>query len=246
MSTQEITAVIVDDERMARKMLRTLLAEHPYVQIVGEASNITQAIEVIRETNPEVVFLDIQMPGASGFELLNQIEVSFKVIFVTAFDNFALRAFEVNALHYLLKPVDPDALAQAIHRLTPQTVAESVAPESVETRLQADDPILLTSGERQHLVKISAIKVIHAEREYSNVVTRDGQRFLMRKSMSDWEAKLSDVGFVRIHRSVIINPDFIDRIEKDEAGNYQAFLVNESEALPISRRSLAQLRSKLK
>lgn len=246
MSTQEITAVIVDDERMARKMLRTLLAEHPYVQIVGEASNITQAIEVIRETNPEVVFLDIQMPGASGFELLNQIEVSFKVIFVTAFDNFALRAFEVNALHYLLKPVDPDALAQAIHRLTPQTVAESVAPESVETRLQADDPILLTSGERQHLVKISAIKVIHAEREYSNVITRDGQRFLMRKSMSDWEAKLSDVGFVRIHRSVIINPDFIDRIEKDEAGNYQAFLVNESEALPISRRSLAQLRSKLK
>lgn len=246
MSTQEITAVIVDDERMARKMLRTLLAEHSHVQIVGEASNITQAIEVIRETNPEVVFLDIQMPGASGFELLNQIEVSFKVIFVTAFDNFALRAFEVNALHYLLKPVDPDALAQAIHRLTPQTVTESVAPESVETRLQADDPILLTSGERQHLVKISAIKVIHAEREYSNVITRDGQRFLMRKSMSDWEAKLSDVGFVRIHRSVIINPDFIDRIEKDEAGNYQAFLVNESEALPISRRSLAQLRSKLK
>lgn len=246
MSTQEITAVIVDDERMARKMLRTLLAEHPHVQIVGEASNIAQAIEVIRETNPEVVFLDIQMPGASGFELLNQIEVSFKVIFVTAFDNFALRAFEVNALHYLLKPVDPDALAQAIHRLTPQTVTESVAPESVETRLQADDPILLTSGERQHLVKISAIKAIHAEREYSNVVTRDGQRFLMRKSMSDWEAKLSDVGFVRIHRSVIINPDFIDRLEKDEAGNYQAFLVNESEALPISRRSLAQLRSRLK
>lgn len=246
MSTQEITAVIVDDERMARKMLRTLLAEHPHVQIVGEASNIAQAIEVIRETNPEVVFLDIQMPGASGFELLNQVEVTFKVVFVTAFDNFALRAFEVNALHYLLKPVDPDALAQAIHRLTPQTVTESVAPESVETRLQADDPILLTSGERQHLVKISAIKVIHAEREYSNVVTRDGQRFLMRKSMSDWEAKLSDVGFVRIHRSVIINPDFIDRLEKDEAGNYQAFLVNESEALPISRRSLAQLRSRLK
>lgn len=246
MSTQEITAVIVDDERMARKMLRTLLAEHPHVQIVGEASNITQAIEVIRETNPEVVFLDIQMPGASGFELLNQVEVTFKVVFVTAFDNFALRAFEVNALHYLLKPVEPEALAQAIHRLTPQTVIENVAPESVETRLQADDPILLTSGERQHLVKISAIKVIHAEREYSNVVTRDGQRFLMRKSMSDWEAKLSDVGFVRIHRSVIINPDFIDRLEKDEAGNYQAFLVNESEALPISRRSLAQLRSRLK
>ncbi|HND19993.1 MAG TPA: response regulator [Acidobacteriota bacterium] len=246
MSTREITAVIVDDERMARKMLRTLLAEHPHVQIVGEASNITQAIEVIRETNPEVVFLDIQMPGASGFELLNQVEVTFKVVFVTAFDNFALRAFEVNALHYLLKPVEPEALAQAIHRLTPQSVAESVVSESVETRLQADDPILLTSGERQHLVKISAIKVIHAEREYSSVVTRDGQRFLMRKSMSDWEAKLSDVGFVRIHRSVIINPDFIDRLEKDEAGNYQAFLVNEPEALPISRRSLAQLRSRLK
>ncbi|HNJ43236.1 MAG TPA: response regulator [Acidobacteriota bacterium] len=246
MSTREITAVIVDDERMARKMLRPLLAEHPHIQIVGEASNITQAIEVIGETNPEVVFLDIQMPGASGFELLNQIEVTFKVIFVTAFDNFALRAFEVNALHYLLKPVDPEALAQAIHRLTPQAVAESVVPEPVETRLQADDPILLTSGERQRLVKISAIKVIHAEREYSSVVTRDGQRFLMRKSMSDWEAKLSDVGFVRIHRSVIINPDFIDRLEKDEAGNYQAFLVNEPEALPISRRSLAQLRSRLK
>lgn len=115
--SQQIKAVIVDDERLIRKDLRKMLAKYPEIQVVGEANNVEKAIEVIKETKPDVVFLDIRMPGGSGFELLDRIEVTFKVIFITAYDEYAIRAFEVKALDYLLKPIHPNRLAEAIRRL---------------------------------------------------------------------------------------------------------------------------------
>src|SRR5690242_15869295 len=107
--------VMVDDEEYARKDLRRLLKQHPEIEIVGEAEDITQAVNLISEMKPQVVFLDIQLSGESGFELFDHCQEQFKVIFVTAFDNFAVRAFEVNALDYLLKPVSPDRLAATIN-----------------------------------------------------------------------------------------------------------------------------------
>ncbi len=113
-----ITAIIVDDERVARKMLRTLLQEHPEVQIVGEAQSVSQAAEVMASTKPDVVFLDIQMPGGTGFELLNRVQPGCQIVFVTAYHEFAVKAFDVKALDFLLKPVDPARLTQTIERIT--------------------------------------------------------------------------------------------------------------------------------
>ena len=110
-------AVIVDDERLARNKLRSLLAQHPQIRLVGEADSVDSAIETIERTGPDVVFLNIQMPGKSGFELVNQVKLPIRIIFVTAFDEYAIRAFEVTALDYLLKPVNPERLAKAIERL---------------------------------------------------------------------------------------------------------------------------------
>src|SRR5262245_1043785 len=113
-----IKAMIVDDERLARNRLRSMLAEHPHIQIAAEADGVASALTAIRAIQPDVVFLDVQMPGATGFELVNQLEQPVKIIFVTAFDEYAIRAFEVNALDYLLKPVSPERLAVAIDKLS--------------------------------------------------------------------------------------------------------------------------------
>ncbi|HNB71555.1 MAG TPA: response regulator [Acidobacteriota bacterium] len=113
-----ITAIIVDDERVARKMLRTLLQEYPQIQVVGEAQSVSQAAEVMASTKPDVVFLDIQMPGGTGFELLNRVQPGCQIVFVTAYHEFAVKAFDVKALDFLLKPVDPARLTQTIERIT--------------------------------------------------------------------------------------------------------------------------------
>ncbi|MBX7220187.1 MAG: LytTR family DNA-binding domain-containing protein [Blastocatellia bacterium] len=245
-----IRAVIVDDERMARKMLRMLLLNHPEVEIVGEAQNAAQALQLIHEHRPEVVFLDIQMPGASGFDLLARIEVPVQVVFVTAFDEFALRAFTVNALHYLLKPVDPGQLAEAVKRIQQsQAATDSQEPLQVEgndLRLRADDSLLVTLGTQHKLVKVNTILMISACRDYSTVKTTQGWEVLVRKSMSAWEECLADLRFARIHRSTIVNLDFVDRIEKLDNGNFQLFMQTEPQPLDISRRQAAQFRTKLR
>src|SRR5882672_2767445 len=140
--TKQLTAVIVDDERLARQKLRTMLAKHSEIAVVGEADGALKAIEIIERMEPEVLFLDVQMPGASGFELLDRISTSVKVIFVTAFDEYAIHAFDVNALDYLLKPIRAERLAQSIERLF-------ISPESatkVSKALEYDDPLFLSVG----------------------------------------------------------------------------------------------------
>src|ERR1044072_9233129 len=112
------TAILVDDERLARKELRTMLAEHEIIDVIGDAETVAQAAALVQPRNPDVLFLDIQLPGETGFDLLEKITPPCKIIFVTAFDSYAIRAFEVNALDYLLKPINPARLAQAIERLT--------------------------------------------------------------------------------------------------------------------------------
>src|SRR5882672_5196411 len=161
--TKQLTAVIVDDERLARQKLRTMLAKHSEIAVVGEADGALKAIEIIERMEPEVLFLDVQMPGASGFELLDRVRTSAKVVFVTAFDEYAIRAFDVNALDYLLKPISSKRLARCIERLF-------VAPDStpkVNKALEYDDHLFLSVGEHSTFLKINSIKCIYAAGVYS-------------------------------------------------------------------------------
>jgi two-component system LytT family response regulator len=245
-----ITAVIVDDERLARMALRMLLADHPHVQIVGEAASVPEAVEVIQNTSPEVVFLDIQMPDGIGFDLLNRIDGTFKVVFVTAYDSFAIRAFEVNALDYVLKPVSPERLAQTLARLdTPPSDSGSepdpgAAPDS--SKFTYDDAVFLSSGQRQQFVKINHIQVIQAERDYSHVITTDGRRAFVRKSMTEWEERLPSRHFLRVHRSIIVNLDYVDRVERSPNSSYCVFLRGAEKPFPMGRRFLSVLREQIR
>jgi two-component system, LytTR family, response regulator len=233
-------AIIVDDERLARRELRSLLAEHPSIEIVGEAESVNQALQLVQRVKPEVIFLDIQMPGASGFELLERLEARCKIIFVTAFDAYALRAFEVNALDYLLKPINPARLSAALARLA----TGEPAPAAVVRKLEYTDRLWLETDERAQFLKLDLIVCIRAAGDYSEVVTTAGKPALVLKSLREWEERLPEKYFARIHRSTIINLEYVERIEGWFNRSYQLHLRHLAEPLLVSRRYAAQLKQK--
>jgi two-component system, LytTR family, response regulator len=236
---QQWRAMIVDDERLARKELRSLLAEHPTIEIVGEAEGVATAAELARSTQPDVVFLDIQMPGESGFQLLERLPTPCKVIFVTAYDAYALRAFEVNALDYLLKPINPARLATALARLS----ANEALPTPTR-KLEYNDRLFLEIGERAQFLKLEQIVCLRAAGDYSELVTTDGKVALILKSLKEWEERLPEKHFTRIHRSTIINLEYVERIESWFNRSWQIHLRHLSEPLLVSRRYAAQLKQK--
>ena len=238
--TQTLTAIIVDDERLARKELRSMLIEHKEIDVVGEAENVAKALEIIRASEPDVVFLDIQLPGETGFDLLEQVPHSMKVIFVTAFDSFAIRAFEVNALDYLLKPINPARLATAIARLT----STQGGPSVVSSRqLEYEDRVFIEVDERSRLLKVSEIVVITATGDYTEIACADGQKLLVSKSLKDWEERLPGKHFTRIHRSTLINVGFVEKVESWFNRSYRIHLQRMKEPLVMSRRYAAKFKS---
>jgi two-component system LytT family response regulator len=231
-------ALIVDDERLARKKLRSMLVGFSNIEIIGEADSAATAVKPIQNDNPDVIFLDIQMPRASGFELLEQIETAAKIIFVTAYDEYAIRAFEVNALDYLLKPVNPERLAQAIERLS------GAAEKKSEKYFEYEDLILADSGRKSKFIKIASIKCVLAAGVYSEILTGENEKFLFLRSLSEWENRLPAKNFLRIHRSTIVNLEFIERIEKKLNQARRIYLRDNGEPFTISRRYAAQLKDK--
>jgi two-component system, LytTR family, response regulator len=228
----KFTAVLVDDERLARRELTSMLAEHEIIDIVGEAENVAQAVELVHAQKPDVLFLDIQLPGETGFDLLEKISASCKIIFVTAFDAYAIRAFEVNALDYLLKPINPARLAQAIERLASQDSATS----SPLRPLEYEDRLFIEVDERSRFLKVSDIVVISAMGDYSEIISRDGQKSLVLKPLKDWEERLPAKHFTRIHRSTIINVDYVERVESWFNRSYRIHIRQLAEPLIMSRR----------
>ncbi len=178
------------------------------------------------------------MPPASGFDLLARVEVTFRVVFVTAHDEYAIRAFEVNALDYLLKPVRPERLAQTIDRLV------AGEPQTAGRKLDYGDRIFITTGRQQLFVKIGTIKHIVAAGNYSSITTTDRRDLLVLKSLAEWEERLPEANFARVHRSTIVNLDFVDRVEKWFNSSYVVFMKGEPEPLPMSRRHAARLRER--
>lgn len=234
-------ALIIDDERLARKDLISLLSAHDNITVVGEADDVPSSVEAIKRLNPDVIFLDIQMPGDSGFELLEKTDVEAHIIFVTAYDEYAIRAFEVNALDYLLKPVNPDRLAMALEKL------ESLEQDAwTKTRaLNFEDRLFLMLGRHFKFLKVNTILSIVAAGDYSEVLTSDGKKGLVLKSMKEWEGRLPVQHFIRIHRSTIINMEYIDRVEEWFNYSFRLYLKGVEKPYVISRRYANKLKERL-
>ena len=234
-------AVIVDDERLARNDLKSILTEHDNVEILGEAEDVESAIEVIGRLQPDVIFLDIQMPGASGFDLMDRIDVNARIIFITAFDEYAIRAFEVNALDYLLKPINPERLAKAIERLETDDAIE----QRDGKELDYEDRLFFTLGTQLRFLEVKRIVAISSAGDYSDVLTCDGQKSLALKSMKEWERRLPEKYFIRIHRSTIINMAYIDRLEEWFNYSYRVYMKGVEAPFIMSRRYAAKLKARM-
>jgi len=236
-----LNALVIDDERLARKDLISLLSAYDNISVIGEAEDVPSAVSAIERLNPDVIFLDIQMPGDSGFDLLEKADIKSQIIFVTAYDEYAIRAFEVNALDYLLKPVNPERLEKALEKL------DSGKQYSLtKTRvLDYEDRLFLMLGRHFKFLKVKTILVISAAGDYSEVLTSDGTKGLTLKSMKEWESRLPQTHFIRIHRSTIINMEFIDRVEEWFNYSFRIYLKGFEEPYVISRRYAAKLKEKL-
>ncbi len=234
------TALIVDDERIARRELRYLLGGHPEIQVVGEAASVDEAVAAIRELHPSLIFLDVQMPRANGFELFERIKVESQVIFVTAYDEFAIRAFEVNALDYLTKPVRAHRLSQTIERYLERT---SAGPSPARA-LNLSDSILLTLDRSPRFIKLAEIECVLAEGDYTRIVCAGGCAGLVLKSMKEWERILPRRYFYRIQRSIIINCEQAVRFNPCITGGYEVYMKHLPSPLSMSRRFARQFRAR--
>ncbi len=200
---------MVDDERLARRSLRALLAEHAEFEIVGEAASVRQAESAIAAEHPDVVFLDIQMPGGSGFDLLRKLDDPPAIVFVTAYDKYAIRAFEVNAVDYLLKPVDPRRLAVSVARL--QSGEEQVA--GTAGPYAAGDQVMIKTNRRRFFLPVAQISAIRVANNYTYVICARGEQHLVRRTLKQWEAMLPAEYFVALDRSVLIGWQHVGRWE---------------------------------
>jgi len=235
--------LIVDDEHLARAVLREYLAGHPDVEIVGECANGFEAVKAIGELEPELVFLDIQMPKLDGFEVVELAGGKPNYIFATAYDRFALKAFEVRAIDYLLKPFSRERLAQALaharSRGAQPAQVEAVVQEAARRRGWLER-ILIKDGARVHVVAAGSIDYIEAQDDYVRV-TAAGRAHLKHQRLSELEAQLDPQVFLRIHRSWIVNVGAIARIEPASKDNHCAVL-KDGTRLPISRSGYQKVR----
>ncbi|NMO15277.1 response regulator transcription factor [Pyxidicoccus fallax] len=237
-----ICALLVDDERLARLELRRLLAADPNVEVVGEADGVASASALLRRLRPDVVFLDVQLVDESGFDLLEEAGDDTAVVFVTAYEHHAVRAFEVNALDYLLKPVSPRRLARTLERVRSTLAAERPEDQRV---LTLEDRVLVEERGRAELVRVSDILCLRAEDDYSRLVAPGGREYLVNESLRSWEGRLPARHFLRIHRSTLVNLEHVETLERQPNDTYLLRLRGLGEPLAMSRRFASRLRERL-
>lgn len=239
--------VIIDDEAPARSLLKEYLADFPSLIVVGEANNGVDAIRVIEEFKPEIAFLDIQMPGMTGFEVIQNLSEVPHIIFTTAYDQYALDAFEVNAVDYLLKPYTKERFGKAIERVKNHASRnldniKLLKERLLEQNLQKDeylDKILVSFRNKLITLKVTDIIWISAEKDYSNLITKD-QNFLSNYGISKVAEKLDPKVFIRVHRSSIINFNYIEEIIKYPS-SYEVKMKN-GDVVRVSRSYLDNIR----
>jgi two-component system LytT family response regulator len=230
-------ALIVDDEPPARRELRRLLAEFPWVEIVGEAANVVDAIARIEALSPGLLFLDIHMPGGSGFDLLARLEDVPQVIFTTAHDEHAVRAFEVNALDYLLKPIDPRRLAAAMAKV------RRVADETRDPGEGLLEQIFVRDGPRCWFVPLAEVRLMTSEGNYVRL-SWGSQKPLLGRALASLEQRVDPRRFFRANRRQLINLDFIDGVELGVGGRLHVQLKDGPE-VEISRRQARLFRARM-
>lgn len=236
-------ALIVDDERLARKELMSLLTEFDTLEIVGEAVNADDAYEKIKELQPDLLFLDIQMPGKTGFELLQMLDEVPQVIFTTAYDEYAIKAFEVNALDYLLKPVQPERLRESVNKLLNSTekVGRRVDAEGERTeKLGVNDQVFVKDGDKCWFVRLSKVRLFESDGNYIKVYF-DNQKPMIHKSLNALDERLDDKVFFRANRKHMINLNWVDNIEPWFNGGLMVTLQG-GEKVEVSRRQATKFK----
>jgi len=228
-------ALIVDDERLARNELLRLLEKFPEIEVVGEAANGNEAVEKIEDLSPDLVFLDIQMPGMNGFEVLEHLHVVPNVIFITAYDEYALKAFEVNALDYVLKPIELNRLEKAIGKVLLET-KETIK----EDKLSLESQIFIKDGEKCWFVKLEKVRMFESEGNYVRLYFEESRPMIL-KSLNNLEKRLSEQEFFRISRKYIINLNWVEKVEAWFNGGLPVTLKS-GEKLEISRRQTSRFK----
>lgn len=242
-----VRTLIIDDERLARNELKKLLQEFGEIEIIDEAANVQEGLEKIELHNPDLIFLDIQMPGKTGFDLLEELDRAPKVIFTTAYDEFALKAFEVNALDYLLKPVEPKRLADAIHKIHQEDNKETANGNSSNSGsspraglLTDEDQVFVKDGERCWFVKLNEIRLFESVGNYAKVFFGPNKPLIL-KSLNSLEERLDDKVFFRANRKHIINMRWIEKIEPYFNGGLLLELKG-GEKIEVSRRQTVKFK----
>jgi two-component system LytT family response regulator len=232
--------LLIDDERLARRELKSLLKEFAQIEVVGECSNVDEAKEQIDKLKPDLIFLDIEMPEKSGFDLINELESVPNFVFITAYDEYAIRAFEVNALDYLLKPVDPERLAETIKKIENPEPLNTEEKEENTGVLKAKDQIFLKDGDKCWFVTLEDIRVFESDGNYVKVYFQNSRPLIL-KSLNSLEKRLDPKLFFRANRKFIINLKCIEGIESWFNGGLQVDIQNFGK-VEISRRQAARFK----
>ena len=241
----KIRVVIVDDEDLARQIIREMLKPHPEMEIVAECANGFEAVKTVSELKPDLVFLDIQMPKLDGFEVLELIGGEVAVIFVTAYDEHALRAFEVHAVDYVLKPFRAERFEAALERArqrigrNPPASADKLAAAAREPGQYAER-IVVKDGSRVQIIPVSKLDYAEAQDDYVRLASQ-GKKFLKQQTISSLEASLDPNRFLRLHRSCLVNLERVARLEPYGKDSHVVIL-NDGNRLPVSRAGLARLK----
>lgn len=237
---KKIKAVIVEDSRLARNELKELLKNHQEIEIIGEAENVDLGYELICKSQPDLLFLDINMPEKDGFQLLEMLDNVPVVIFTTAFDEYAIKSFEYNALDYLLKPINAKRFGQAVEKAS-KVIAEK-AEKSTE-KLTLNNQIFIKEGEKCWLVKIADIYLFEVDGNYTKIFFQN-EKATISKSLNQIEEKLPDDYFFRANRNQIINIEYINKIDPWFSGNLLVHLPKEQK-VEISRRQTNNFKEKM-
>ena len=241
--TDALHVMIVDDERLARRTLRNTLDDIGGVAVAGEAGDVATAAEQIRATRPDVVLLDVQMRGETGFDLLNRLDTPVQVVFVTAYEEYAVRAFEANALDYLLKPVDRDRLAEALRRTRrTDTALPETGAEADEAAFRYEDLFFYEEGRRPRFIRLRDVAWIEGAGNYAELHLTEGPPVLTATTLTEWTERLPDSHFVRIHRSTIVNVEHVTHVEPTEGRSYDVHVTARKSPLSMSRRRARTLK----
>ena len=235
-----IKTIIIDDERLARTELKKLLQEHNEIEIIDEAMNVEEGLEKIEIHNPDLIFLDIQMPGKTGFDLLEELDKIPKVIFTTAYDEYAIKAFEVNALDYLLKPIEPKRLADSIQKIYFENNKDAHGENVNKSLLSENDQVFVKDGEKCWFVKLNEIRLFESVGNYAKVYFATNKPLIL-KSLNSLEERLDDKYFFRANRKHIINLRWVEKIEPYFSGGLLVELKG-GEKIEISRRQTVKFK----